>query len=67
MDDAKTPDPSKAKMEEKDASKFDLFEDLIIDPSRQNSKKSPFYQTMSPYNILKQNLVFDIPVGLTLE
>lgn len=22
---------------------------------------------MSPYNILKQNLVFDIPIGLTLE
>ena len=22
---------------------------------------------MSPFNILKQNLIFDIPVGLTLE
>ena len=40
---------------------------MLEDPGRKYNKKSPYYQSMSPYNILQQNLVFDVPVTASLE
>ena len=41
--------------------------DLLIDEGKQSVKLNQFYQQMSPQNILSQNVVFDMPLNLTIE
>ena len=45
----------------------DVYDDILVEPSRAAAKESHFYQGLSPYNVITQNLVLDVPLGTTLD